>query len=174
MTTGIFPETISGGLVIRDAAGVPTNPPNVPNAYVPSATFLSTCLMTALPADCTARITAGQINAIVSELVSFAECLDPNGPWDCNSLHNICNAFTAWIATRLDMVVISDVPPIAPDDNQIWYESDTGLLFVRYNDGTSSQWVQINGGNVIDMVSIIGTGNAADPLKVDLVDCGSY
>jgi hypothetical protein len=94
---GILPEDVAGGLVIRDAGGVATNPPNVQNAYVPSAAFISTCELTALPTDCTARIEARQINAIVSELIALAECFDANGPWDCNSLTNLCAAFTVWV-----------------------------------------------------------------------------
>lgn len=38
-------------------------------------------------------------------------------------------------------VQISDTPPTGVPDNTIWWESDTGLLYVRYNDGTSTQWV---------------------------------
>jgi Collagen triple helix repeat (20 copies) len=38
-------------------------------------------------------------------------------------------------------VIVSDNPPAGAADNSIWWESDTGLLYVRYNDGTSTQWV---------------------------------
>jgi hypothetical protein len=31
-------------------------------------------------------------------------------------------------------------PPNAPD-NSLWFEADSGLLFIKYNDGNSSQWV---------------------------------
>lgn len=95
---GILPEGTAGGLVIRDAAGAPINPPGVQNAYTPAPAFVSDCELTALPSDCTARIEPKQINAIVSELLAFAECLDPDGPWDCGSVTNLCSAFTAWIA----------------------------------------------------------------------------
>jgi hypothetical protein len=37
-------------------------------------------------------------------------------------------------------VLIADTAPTAPD-NSLWWESDTGILFIRYNDGTSTQWV---------------------------------
>jgi len=39
------------------------------------------------------------------------------------------------------VLTVSDVPPVGAADNALWYESDSGLLFIRYNDGTSSQWV---------------------------------
>jgi hypothetical protein len=38
-------------------------------------------------------------------------------------------------------VYVSDTPPAGAADNSMWFESDTGLLFVRYNDGSSTQWV---------------------------------
>jgi hypothetical protein len=39
-------------------------------------------------------------------------------------------------------VLVSDTPPAGAADNTVWFESDTGLTFVRYNDGNSAQWVQ--------------------------------
>ena len=36
---------------------------------------------------------------------------------------------------------IGDGPPASPVVGQTWWESDTGNMFVWYNDGTSSQWV---------------------------------
>jgi hypothetical protein len=41
------------------------------------------------------------------------------------------------------IVPISDTPPGSPIDGQLWWESDTGLLSIRYNDGTSTQWVAV-------------------------------
>jgi len=38
-------------------------------------------------------------------------------------------------------VLVSDTPPVGAPDNSLWYESDTGMLYILYNDGTSSQWV---------------------------------
>jgi hypothetical protein len=37
--------------------------------------------------------------------------------------------------------VISDTPPSSPIDNSLWWQSTTGIMFVRFNDGTSTQWV---------------------------------
>jgi hypothetical protein len=36
---------------------------------------------------------------------------------------------------------IQDTPPAGAADNTLWWESDTGQLYVRYNDGDSTQWV---------------------------------
>jgi hypothetical protein len=41
-------------------------------------------------------------------------------------------------------VIVSPTPPANPVDNVIWWESDTGIMHLRYNDGNSTQWVQLN------------------------------
>ena len=38
-------------------------------------------------------------------------------------------------------IMVSDSPPTNPPDNALWWESDSGLLYLRYNDGDTSQWV---------------------------------
>jgi len=38
-------------------------------------------------------------------------------------------------------VYVADAPPVGAPDNALWWESDSGLLYVRYNDGNSTQWV---------------------------------
>jgi hypothetical protein len=108
LMTSILPDVATaGGVVYRDAAGTPLNPPHVVNAYSPAATYISTCPLTALPNDCTARIAPEQINAIVSEMIALAECFDPNGPWDCNSITNLCASFTVWSNTGVHVNVVS-------------------------------------------------------------------
>jgi hypothetical protein len=52
------------------------------------------------------------------------------------------------------VTTISDTPPPAPIQGQTWWESDTGGYFISYNDGTSTQWVQISGGG--------GSGSGVD------------
>lgn len=172
---GIFPEELAGGLVVRDEAGVALNPPGVERAYSPPAAFVSSCPITGLPSDCDARIEPRQINAIVSELVALAECFDSTGPWDCSSLKNLCNTFTAWALVNISGIYVGDTPPIDPEPNKLWWESDNGMLFLWYDDGTSQQWVQINGASVFaDQESIVGAGAAHSPFQVGIVDCGSY
>jgi hypothetical protein len=45
-------------------------------------------------------------------------------------------------------VTISDTAPPTPADGALWWESDTGTLFIRYTDVNSSQWVSVTGGSV--------------------------
>jgi hypothetical protein len=36
---------------------------------------------------------------------------------------------------------VGDTPPGSPTAGQLWWESDSGLLFIYYTDANSSQWV---------------------------------
>jgi hypothetical protein len=38
-------------------------------------------------------------------------------------------------------VLFGDTAPAGAADGSLWFETDTGLTFVKYNDGNSSQWV---------------------------------
>jgi hypothetical protein len=37
-------------------------------------------------------------------------------------------------------VYVSDTPPVGVPDNSLWWQSSIGLLYIRYNDGDSTQW----------------------------------
>jgi hypothetical protein len=39
---------------------------------------------------------------------------------------------------------MSDTPPTTMIHGQLWWESDSGRLYCCYNDGSSTQWVEIN------------------------------
>jgi hypothetical protein len=49
------------------------------------------------------------------------------------------------VISGANRIAIADTPPPAPTDSTLWWESDTGYLWLRYNDGNSAQWVQLNG-----------------------------
>ena len=38
-------------------------------------------------------------------------------------------------------LIVSDTPPPDPADNTLWWHATKGVLYVRYNDGNSAQWV---------------------------------
>jgi len=40
---------------------------------------------------------------------------------------------------------VGEMPPVLSGQGDFWFESDTCVLWIYYNDGTSSQWVQVNG-----------------------------
>ena len=54
--------------------------------------------------------------------------------------------------------------PTDPDEGRLWYNSDTGKLYLYYNDGSSSQWIEIVGGSsdLQDLESVLTEGNIAD------------
>ena len=54
-------------------------------------------------------------------------------------------------------VTVGDEPPSNANAGELWWESDTGDLFVYYNDGNSAQWVMANAG---------GRGDKGDPSTV--------
>jgi len=42
-------------------------------------------------------------------------------------------------------VIVAEVPPTPAVPGMLWYEADTGIFWMYYADGTSAQWVQVNG-----------------------------
>jgi hypothetical protein len=42
-------------------------------------------------------------------------------------------------------VMVSDVPPAVTEPGFLWWENDTGMLWILYDDGESVQWVQATG-----------------------------
>ena len=40
-------------------------------------------------------------------------------------------------------VLVAVDPPVGAADNSLWWESDTGILYMYYNDGNSKQWVAV-------------------------------
>jgi hypothetical protein len=45
-------------------------------------------------------------------------------------------------------VLVSDTAPTGATVNSLWFESDTGILYIYYADGTSTQWVAIAAGGI--------------------------
>lgn len=93
----VFPDPMNGGTLVRDSDGNPVPAPNVQNAYIPASDFTVSCAFTMLAGDCFSVVAPAQVNAIVSELLCFAETLDPTGEWDCTTLCNISTAFTTYM-----------------------------------------------------------------------------
>lgn len=94
---GIIPTLAQGALTVRDSGGVCLAPAGVSNDYCPPALFTSSCDILYLPDDCTARITAAQINGFQSEMLCLAATMNPNGNWNCDSLCNLSAAFIGYV-----------------------------------------------------------------------------
>jgi len=43
-------------------------------------------------------------------------------------------------------IALGDAPPMNPAAGQLWWETDSGVLWFYYDDGNSKQWVQVNNG----------------------------
>jgi hypothetical protein len=52
----------------------------------------------------------------------------------------------AWAPLTGAVISIGTASPSSPSVGQLWWESDTGDLFIWYNDGDSQQWVPANAG----------------------------
>lgn len=50
---------------------------------------------------------------------------------------------------------VQSAPPTGAPDNALWWDSDVGKLYVRYNDGTSTQWVEAVPIPAIDYASVV-------------------
>jgi hypothetical protein len=56
---------------------------------------------------------------------------------------------TGWIKVTTGQGIgavafVSDIAPPVAGHGSLWYESDTGVLYMRYDDGNSQQWVQVS------------------------------
>lgn len=99
-------------------------------------------------------------------------------------------ATTAWVKANAGggsaSITISDTPPASPAPGAMWWESDTGGLFIYYNDGNTSQWVSVGGsaarletvGPYTQQVFTSGSGTYTTPagvawIEVEMVGGGS-
>ena len=75
---------------------------------------------------------------------------DPTAPTPTAGDNDTSIATTAFVTTAVAVakVTLSDTAPGSPVQGSLWYETDSGVLMIYYNDGTSSQWVQIAGSTV--------------------------
>ena len=56
---------------------------------------------------------------------------------------------TAWMPSGGGgSIEISATAPASPGEGDLWWDSDNGKLYIYYNDGTSSQWVDAAGPSV--------------------------
>ena len=50
---------------------------------------------------------------------------------------------TVWVSTTgpITTVAVSDTAPTTPTDGDMWFNSSDLKLYIRYNDGATSQWI---------------------------------
>jgi hypothetical protein len=133
--------------------GIPTAPtaaPGISNNQIASTAFVTAMIATGgnyveAPQD---GGYYGRMNAAWAPVASLASPIftgDPRAPTpspgDADSSIATTGFVAAAIASSAAGVTISDTPPVGAPDNSLWWESDSGLLYVRYNDGDTTQWV---------------------------------
>jgi len=72
----------------------------------------------------------------------------------------------AWSLIEGSAVYVGDGPPVGAAINSLWWESDTGLLWLNFNDGSSTQWVLVGGGSGLGSVGPQGPEGPAGPQGV--------
>ena len=67
-------------------------------------------------------------------------------------------------------VTVSETPPSNPSIGDLWYSSETGTLYVNFDDGDSVQWVATAGGGSGggEWGSILGTLSSQTDLQAEL------
>lgn len=87
----------------------------------------------------------------IDAAVGFTICTSstrPSTPWagqpifETDTLTPYIWSGTAWVvAGGGGSIEISPTAPSSPSAGDLWWDSDNGALYIYYNDGTSSQWV---------------------------------
>jgi hypothetical protein len=87
----------------------------------------------------------------IDAAVGFTICTSttrPSTPWagqpifETDTLTPFIWSGTAWVvAGGGGSIEISATAPSSPSAGDLWWDSDNGALYIYYNDGTSSQWV---------------------------------
>jgi len=70
----------------------------------------------------------------------------PNSPAPGTSYQGYSWDGEKWVSGANGAIYVSDPPPPNAPANSLWWNSTNGTLYVRYNDGNSTQWVSIAGG----------------------------
>jgi hypothetical protein len=94
-----------------------------------------------------ANVTTARNNLLAAPITSPTFLTSAAAPTPAQTSNDTSIATTAFVKTLVGgsgvaQCFIGEDPPPTPSDNMLWWESSTGLLYVRYNDGNGpSQWV---------------------------------
>lgn len=79
--------------------------------------------------------------------------------------------YAQWVEASASGVLVQDTPPASAPANALWWDSDSGDLFINYQDMDSAQWVQVNssgGGSASgDYVPLDGSVPMTGQLQAD-------
>ncbi len=68
----------------------------------------------------------------------------PTGPTATLGTNSTQLATTAFVAAAIAAgasIVVGTTPPVSPQPNMLWWNSELGQMFIWYNDGNTTQWV---------------------------------
>lgn len=75
----------------------------------------------------------------------------------------IGNGTSAWNVLNYfgggNILAVSATAPVSPTAGNQWYDTTTGIIYIYFNDGTSSQWVQSSTATLATGVPAGGTTN---------------
>lgn len=112
--------------------------------FVPLAggTMTGPLVLNADPSAALGAATKQQVD-LKAPLASPVFTGNPTAPTPTAGDNDTSIATTAFVttATGNSGVVVSDTPPATPPQGKMWFDSAGSQLYVRYDDGTSAQWV---------------------------------
>jgi len=98
------------------------------------------------------------IGDIVTNADKIWRAIAANGPGSFNAAN--------WELAASQVTIAAD-PPSNAVAGSMWWDSDNGMLYVRYNDGDSSQWVQATAMPVVDTSAFVA--KAGDTMTGELI-----
>lgn len=134
---GVLTVTAGGGNVSNSGAPTTGQVARWTDATHIEGVSLAAAGIQPLDGDLTSLAAASATNAIY-----FRSAADTWGPI------TISTGLT-FTGGALSSLAISDTAPPTPTNGSFWWESDTGTLWMSYNDGTSTQWVAVGGGTSV-------------------------
>lgn len=92
---------------------------------------------------------------------------------------------TGWVSSPASgggaSIAISETPPASPTDGMVWWDSTSGIPYIYYDDGTTSQWVTFamgpsgsNGTNGTDGVAVYPQNIQSGNYTLALSDAGKH
>ena len=69
------------------------------------------------------------------------------------------------------LIPTQDTAPIGPADGQLWFDTESGTLFVYYDDGSTAQWIQVanpsSGGTIQSWINDLADVDTTTTLPLD-------
>ena len=87
----------------------------------------------------------------------------PDSPSNGDIAHGFTYNSTKGVWEANNDAVVSDTAPSNPNNGDFWFDSTTAKLYVRYEDGSSNQWVTVNGADGASASATVYANTSALP-----------